>query len=78
MTQTYITTIRLLIVADTECEAADEVSEVFRHSVIDTVLDWSYIPTADGKTFTYPVSGPNVDLETYVEGDFTRSLIPNP
>ena len=71
----YIATVKILVAAPTLQDACDVVAATLSDPINTAFVDWSYIPTADGKTFAYPEPAPDVDLATaetfgYVEGSF--------
>ena len=73
--QTYIATVKILVAAPSLEDACDVVAAVLSDPINTAFVDWSYVPTEDGNTFTYPEPAPDVDLATaetfgYVEGSF--------
>ena len=68
--QTYIAAVKILVAAPSLGDACDVVAGGLSDPNNTALVDWSYIPTEDGNTFTYPEPAPDVDLATYVEGSF--------
>ena len=68
--KTYIATVKILLAAPNLEDACDVVVATLNDPINTAIVDWSYLPTADGKTFTYPEPGPEIDPATYVEGSF--------
>ena len=68
--QTYIATVKILVAAPSLADACDVVAAALSDPINTAFVDWSYIPTADGKAFTYARTHADLDLETYVEGSF--------
>jgi len=73
--QTYIATVKILVAAPSLGDACDVVAGALSDPNNTAFVDWSYVPTEDGNTFTYPEPAPDVDLATaetfgYVEGSF--------
>ena len=67
---TYVATVKILVAAPSLGDACDVVAAVLSDPINTAFVDWSYIPTADGKGFTYAEPYDDLDLEDYVEGSF--------
>ena len=68
-------TVKILVAAPSLGDACDVVAGALSNPNNTALVDWSYIPTADGNTFKNPKPAPDVDLATaetfgYVEGSF--------
>jgi len=74
----YSATLTLLIDAQTTDDACDVISELLNDPLHTALIDWGYIPTADGKGATWPKLRADLsaatyyDPATYVEGSFLQ------
>jgi hypothetical protein len=68
--QTYTATVKILVAAPSPTDACDVISAALTDPINTALVDWGYIPTADGKDFTYPELHADLDPATYIEGSF--------
>ena len=68
--QTYVATVRILVAAPTPETACDVIAAALNDPINTALVDWGYIPTADGKGFAYPEPRADLDPDTCVEGSF--------
>ena len=62
--------VKILVAAPSLEDACDVIAAALNDPINTAFVDWSYIPNADGKTFTYPEPTPDIHLPTYAEGAF--------
>ena len=74
--QAYIATVKILVAAPSPTDACDVISAALTDPINTALVDWGYIPTANGKGFAYPEPAPDIDLPTYVEGSFISPANP--
>ena len=67
---TYVATVKILVVAPTVENACDTIAAAIGAPVNVAFVDWGFIPTADGKGVAWPEPYADLDPETYVEGSF--------
>jgi len=73
--QTYIATVKILVAAPSLGDACDAVAGALSNPINAAFVDWSYLPSADGKDFACPERHADLDPATaetfgYVEGSF--------
>ncbi len=75
--RTYIATVKILVVAPSQADACGVVSDILNDPINAALLDWGYVPTADGKDFAYPELHTDLDRATYTEGAFVGTPLEN-
>ena len=72
----YSATLTLLIDATTVDTACDVISAMLNETFHTNLVDWAYIPDAEGKEASWPVLCPQHDAATYYETYVPGTFLP--